>query len=126
MLWLSIAVRSHHTMSAVIRHCVTVFTVLLLAAGCGQQSRTTQTGAQAARPDGARLSQAEVIRIATQAAERDGFRIADYKQPEAHYEFTRKDRSWTVFFDGRVAMPGNHFGVHVNDLTGETQIHRGR
>ena len=113
-------------MSALIRHCFTVLTVLLLAAGCSPQPRTTQTVAPAARPDGARLSQSEVIRIATQAAERDGFRIADYKQPEAHYEFTRKDKSWVVFFDGRVAMPGHHFGVYVDDQTGETRIHRGQ
>lgn len=43
-----------------------------------------------------------------------------------HCEFTRKDRSWFVSFDGRVAMPGNHFSVSVDDQTGETQFFGGR
>jgi hypothetical protein len=112
-------------MSSFIRHCFAALTVLLLATGCSQP-RTTQAVAPDTRRDGARLSQSEVIRIATQVAEREGFRIADYKQPEAHYEFTRKDKSWIVFFDGRVAMPGHHFGVSIDDQTGETRIFRGR
>ena len=69
---------------------------------------------------------AEVIRIAKQAAERQGADLRNYKEPKAHYEFTRKDKSWWVFFDGRVARLGNHFSVSVNDQTGETRFIGGR
>jgi hypothetical protein len=71
------------------------------------------------------LSTAEAIRIARQTAESQGIDLRNYKEPEAHYEFTIKDKSWSVFFDGRVAMPGNHFFVSVDDRTGDAKIVRG-
>ena len=78
------------------------------------------------RPPGARLGTVEVIRIARQAARRAGHRLSEYKRPEARYEYTRKDRSWFVFFDGRVPMPGNHFSVSIDDRTGETRVTGGK
>jgi hypothetical protein len=112
-------------MSSFIRYCFAALTVQLLATGCSQPPRTTQAVAPDTKPDGARLSKSEVIRIATQTAERQGVRLQDYKDPEAHYEFTRKDKSWFVFFDGRVAIPGNHFSVSVDDQSGEPQFFGG-
>ena len=94
-------------------------------AGCTQSSRTVQVTTPDTKPEGARLSTAEAIRIARQTAERQGVDLQRYKEPEAHYEFTRKDRSWFVFFDGRVAMPGNHFSVSVDDRTGAAQFRGG-
>lgn len=94
-------------------------------AGCMQPPRPAQTSASEAMPEGARLSTPEAIRIAQQAAKRQGVDLRRYKKPEAHYEFTRKDRSWSVFFDGQVAMPGNHFSVSVDDRTGETRFFGG-
>jgi hypothetical protein len=72
------------------------------------------------------LSTPEAIRIAKQAAERQGADLRRYKEPEARYEFTRKDKTWLVSFGGRVAMPGNHFSVYVDDQTGETRFFGGR
>ena len=69
-----------------------------------------------------RVTTAEAIRIAQQAVERDGRRLRDYKPPEAHFEYTREDKSWFVFFDGRVPMPGNHFSVSIDDRTGNTEL----
>jgi|WetSurMetagenome_2_1015567.scaffolds.fasta_scaffold169566_3 hypothetical protein len=112
-------------MSIFARQCFTVLVVSLLFAGCSHPPHTTQAVVPDTKPEGARLSTAEAIRIAKQAAERQGIDLRRYKEPEAHYEFTRKDKSWFVFFDGRVAMPGNHFSVSVDDQTGETRFFGG-
>jgi len=87
---------------------------------------TVDTSVPETKPEEAWLSTTEVIRIAKQAAERQGADLRRYKEPEAHYELARKDKSWWVFFDGRVAMPGNHFSVSVDDQTGETRFFGGR
>lgn len=114
-------------MSIFTRLCFALFAGTLMFAGCSHHPpHTVQTSAPDTKPDGARLSTAEVIRIAKQAAERQGADLRRYKEPEAHYEFTRKDKSWFVSFDGRVAMPGNHFSVSVDDQTGETRFFGGR
>jgi hypothetical protein len=52
--------------------------------------------------------------------------LTDFKEPEAHYEFTIKDKTWSVFFDGRIPRPGNHFTIYVSDRTKETQFVPGR
>ena len=104
------------------RHTFILVAASLMVVGCSHAKRVEP----ADRPEGARLSTAEAIRIAEQAAERDGRQLSDYKPPVAHYEYTRKDRSWWVFFDGRVAMFGNHFSVSIDDQTGKTQLMRGK
>ena len=94
-----------------------------------QTGKTRHVGANkssaAVGPSGARLTQAKVIRLAREAAEREGIKLDRYKEPEANYEFTRKDGTWTVFFDGKVPTPGNHFMVWVNDGTKKTKVMRG-
>ena len=125
-LWVNITVSRHHAMSTFTRLCFALLMGTLVFAGCTHSPRPVQTSVPDAKPEGARLSMAEVIRIAKQAAERQGADLRNYKEPEAHYEFTRKDKSWWVFFAGRVARPGNHFSVSVNDQTGETRFIGGR
>lgn len=100
------------------RNSFALFAALLIVAGC---SHTAHLDSEA-RPAGARLITAEAIRIAEQAAEHDGRHLSDYKSPEAHYEYTQKNKSWWVFFDGKVPMPGNHFSVTIDDQTGKTQL----
>ena len=107
-----------------IRVCFALLAATLV--GCTHASRTVPATIADANPRGARLSTAEAIRIARQTAERQGVDLGRYQEPVAHYEFTRKDRSWFVFFDGRVAMPGNHFSVSVDDRTGEAQFYGGK
>jgi hypothetical protein len=68
------------------------------------------------------LSQAEAIRIAADAAAKDGYRLADYDAPKAHYEFTRKDQTWTIFYEGKVHMPGHHFLVWVDDRSRKARV----
>jgi hypothetical protein len=113
-------------MSIVTRSFYVVLTGSLMFAGCTQRPRPTQASLSDIRPEGAHLTTTEAIRIARETAERQGVRLRDYKEPEAHYEFTREDQSWFVFFNGRVAMPGNHFSVSVDDQTGKAQFFGGR
>ncbi len=90
----------------------------LIVAGC---SHATHFESEV-RPAAARLTTAEAVRIAREAAEREGSRLSDYKPPEAHYDYTRKDKTWWVFFAGRVAAPGNDFFVSVDDQSGKTRV----
>ena len=91
---------------------------MLLVAGCSHPTANTAPTASDAKADGARLGQAQVVRIAAEAATKHGYRLADYKDPEAHYQFTHKDQTWSVFYDGKVPTPGNHFLVVIDDRTG--------
>lgn len=97
-----------------LRHTFVFVAASLIVAGCS------------ATHIGARLTTAEAVRIAEQAAEREGRRLSDYKPPKAHYEYTRKDKTWWVFFDGRVPMPGNHFSVSIDDQSGKTRLMPGK
>jgi hypothetical protein len=87
---------------------------------------TKRADAPDTKTEGARLTTAEAIRIAEEAARKEGVKLDNYKAPEAHYEYTRIDKTWFVFFDGKVTRPGNHFSVNVDDLTKETRFIRGR
>lgn len=92
------------------RFSLSFFTVVLLAVGC---ARSTST----------RMSQQEVVRVANRAAADTGYKIADYKEPEARFEFVQKNGSWTVFFEQKPpAPPGGHFQVWVDDKTSKTQV----
>jgi hypothetical protein len=73
-----------------------------------------------------RMAQAEVIRAAGQAGEAEGYRLAEYEEPEVHFEFTDRDRTWSVFYPGRVRGLGNHFLVVVDDKTAATRLVPGR
>ena len=91
--------------------------------GCGANYPSSKVDAKLV---GAKLTTAEVVFIAEKAAEKEGARLSEFKKPVAHYEFTVKDRTWVVFFDGRIPMPGNHFTVYVDDRTKETRFIGGR
>ena len=96
---------------------------LVLVTGCAMCSHESRNMTVAdIQPHVAQLSQEQVINIAKVAAEHEGYRLTDYKDPEAHFEYTRKDKSWVVFFDGKTPRPGNHFSVDVVDQTGYTQV----
>jgi len=108
-------------MSIFRRHLSLALTILLFAVGCSHSTPTAATVTDT-KPDGARLSQAQAVRIAAEAATKQGYHLTDYKDPQAHYEFTRKDRTWSIFYDGKVPMPGHHFLVWVDDRNGETRV----
>jgi hypothetical protein len=84
----------------------------------GLKGRSSKVAAPEAKP---RLSHTEVIRMAIQAAEGAGFRLADYREPHATYKTETK--TWFAFFHGVGAR--KHFGIFVNDETGATRFSRG-
>lgn len=72
--------------------------------------------------DGARLSQAQAISIAKKAVERAGYRLTDYEEPRANYEFTKRNKKWSVFFDERDPKLGNHFLIWIDDQTEKPEV----
>jgi hypothetical protein len=71
------------------------------------------------RPDGARLTEAQAIRIAKQEAESEGIHLTDYKEPDAsfeiHYGFRSQFTDWRVGFESKIPFPGGHFTIFVDD-----------
>jgi hypothetical protein len=63
------------------------------------------------------LREKEVVALANREAQRTGRNLADYESPRVEYEYTEHDKTWTVFYDGKVKAPGNFFQVWVNDET---------
>ncbi|MGA3287614.1 MAG: hypothetical protein ABSD46_09320 [Bacteroidota bacterium] len=71
------------------------------------------------------MSENEVISIANHAAEKAGHILSKYDKPKAKFNFISQDSTWTVFYDGIIPAPGNHFMILVKDQTGETQVMEG-
>jgi hypothetical protein len=92
----------------------------LMLAGCSHPAGSMTSATSTTRSDTTRLNQAEVVRIALEVATKRGYRLSDYKDPQVHYEFTRK--TWSVFYDGKVPLPGHHFLVWVDDQTGAARV----
>ncbi len=83
---------------------------VLAGFGCTNLKRGQTTGAN--------LLKVEVLRIAEVTAISAGYEIRKYNMTGCHYEFTRKDLSWTVFYELKSPTPpGGHFMVSVDDLT---------
>ena len=73
------------------------------------------------------LNEAEVIKIAEQAAKAEGYDLAKYDRTGCHYEYTEKDKTWTVFYQLKPPTPpGGHFLVSVDDRTKKATLHRGK
>lgn len=97
---------------------VTIFAAMFLIVGwsCGER-----TGAQSKH-----LTEDQVIRIAEETAKAEGYDITKYNMTGCHYEYTKKDRSWTVLFSLKPPTPpGGHFGVWVDDQTKKARLMRG-
>jgi hypothetical protein len=108
--------------------CFALVVAVLLFPGCAHQDRGAapiDSRAEEVRPSGARLSAAEAIRLATAAATHAGIPLREFKAPTARCETIEGRKVWWVSFDGKVAKPGHHFSVRVEDQTGETRIFGG-
>jgi hypothetical protein len=94
----------------------------LLIVGCSFPSTATRRRATDSS-SGRRLTEARVLEIANRAAARHGFRVSDYQPPKVHYQFTRRDNTWTVFYELKPPTPpGGHFLVWVNDRSEAAQV----
>ena len=99
----------------VLRHCLALFAAVFLFVGCSSAPQRFQPKVPVSKPQGARLTSVEVIRIAKQAAKSKGVDFRQFEEPK--YEFTSSDRSWSVFFRERAGNPGGSFLVIVDDET---------
>lgn len=91
---------------------------VFLSSNCGGVAEGSNTNTQ--------LTKDEVIQIAEATARSEGFDIQKYNVTRCHYEFTRKDRTWTVFFELKPPTPpGGHFAVSVDDQTKKATLMRG-
>jgi hypothetical protein len=64
--------------------------------------------------------------LANAEAIKQGVALNEYKQPEPEYEAKSPDKTWTVFYEGKVKAPGHYFLVWVNDETGACKLMLGR
>jgi hypothetical protein len=104
-------------MKAQITILACVLAAIFWGFGCAHQSGKT----------GAQLPKNEVIRIAEAKARSEGFDLQKYNMTGCHYEFTEKDRTWTVFFQLKPPTPpGGHFVVCVDDQTKKATLMRGK
>jgi len=71
------------------------------------------------------MTKADVVAIANAEASRQGYDLEEYETPRAEYEFTANDQTWSVFYEGKEKVPGNHFLIIINDRTGNCQLMRG-
>ena len=122
-----------------------VLLVATVVAGCGVQntekppsaSNSTSLSGHARQGEGelaggksapstAQMTKKEVLLIAEAKAKSEGYDIAKYNMTGCHYEFTHKDRTWTVFYELKPPTPpGGHFFVSVNDQTKEARLAHG-
>ena len=68
------------------------------------------------------MSVDEAIQIANKAAQDASYNLSKFKKPSAHFEFDDKGQTWTIFYEGKIPKPGNHFQVWVNDITRESRV----
>ena len=100
-----------------IKHIVPTLLLPILLAGCA--------GSCGKADSPPRMSAAAVIGIANAEARRNGVDLSRVLAPEAHFEYVRKDCTWSVFYEGQGATIGNHFLVVVDDVSGSADFHPG-
>jgi hypothetical protein len=100
-----------------------LFAALVALGGC---STARNVPVASAKPKEARLSAAEAVRIAREAAVKHGSDLRLYEEPTAHFDFTDDMGLWIVLFDGKVVRPGNHLMVVVDDQMGKPRVVPGR
>lgn len=74
---------------------------------------------------GPKKNKNSIINLANQKATQEGFDLTKYDTPHAEYDSTAKEQEWTVFYEGKIKKPGNHFLVWVNDDNGNCELMRG-
>ena len=92
--------------------------------GCASEpTRTPAVPPPLVKPAGANLDSREAIRLAQRTLRKEGIGLERYHSPNASYNAA--EGTWLIHFEGKVAMPGNHSSVEINDKTGKTRLWRG-
>jgi hypothetical protein len=73
-------------------------------------------------PEGASLSRTEALKLACEAAEKEGRILASYKEPRATFQRRARESTWWVSFEGKAPTYGNFFSVTVHDPSGATTV----
>ena len=86
-----------------------LFGVFMVGVGC------TKPGQEKLKTN---LTKEEVLKLAEEAAKSGGYDINKYNMTGCYYEYTEKDKTWTVFYELKPPTPpGGHFMVSVDDQT---------
>ena len=73
----------------------------------------------------ARLTPRDAIRISKDFAAARGIDLADYELTRVSYSTGRGSEEWWVLYDGIDPIPGNHFGLKIDDATGDVELFGG-
>ena len=77
------------------------------------------------------LTEQQVVALSNAYAKAQGYDLAHYKRPSVHFNYTRADNTWVVFYDpiadkkGLVAI-GDDFTVYVENSTKKVSLIPGR
>lgn len=105
---------------------IVVAVVAMSVAGCTPHNADVPANTPAREASSPNLDEAEALRIAEAAATSEGYDLDKYNMTGCHYEFVRKDGTWTVFYELKPPTPpGGHFLVSINDQTKEATVQPG-
>jgi hypothetical protein len=105
----------------------TVRLLLVMALGCFVAACTTTVPTAETVPSTlqGRLSRTEVVKIAEGAARQNGVQLQYYRVSRARFA-PDQQRWWVLYARDPQRVPGDHFGISVDDRTKETSFFGGR
>ena len=111
-----------HTAPGSVKHLLYSLAVIVLLSCCTSSCLMAQREGAARVP---KMSRESVFASAKKAAERAGYALGDYRQPEAYFELAAPDRTWTVFFEEITPARRGDFQVWIDDNTGGAEVMTG-
>ena len=105
-----------------LRLLVTATALCASLSGCSERNPAAPLASRTVQRKGPTLSQAEVLKIAQNAALKEGMKVSDYGPPQSTYEVSSGEGRWTVFYPGIVDKPESFFNVFIDDATGTADV----
>jgi len=68
------------------------------------------------------MTKRSVIKIANCAAEQSGFHLANFRKPQASFDFTSTNYAWSVTFETILDESYPKLWIQVDDKTGATKL----
>jgi hypothetical protein len=96
----------------------------VMIVGCATETHTSTTERDILRLHVARLTGSQAAQIASEAAEKQGYRLTNYDAPFGMFykpKFSRHRASWHIIFPGKDGHTSLVVGI-IDDQTGETHI----
>jgi hypothetical protein len=63
------------------------------------------------------LARDQVVQMADKFAKERGLDLDKYERPLVYYELIKKDDKWSVHYDGKSLITGDHFMIIIHDKT---------